>query len=171
MPLAAHAPTHSQALGIYRIVGRNDEATTASRYGAPLLGALHDIYKQSAFWQSKLKFAEAREHLDLTASLNEGWNGYGAEAPSGLARQITAQVLGSLEQVLLPPDHLRPSAEGGIGLSFVNRDKRAVIEIYNSGEVAAATYSNEGAPEIWELEASQDQILDTIARIRVYLTA
>jgi len=58
---------------------------------------------------------------------------------------------------------------GRIALSFLSESRRAVIEIYNTGEVAAATYSNEGEPAVWELDASDDALLRTIEQIRVYL--
>jgi hypothetical protein len=66
---------------------------------------------------------------------------------------------------------LAASVEGGIALSFVRINKRAVIEIYNTGEVAAATYSNDGEPAVWELEPSGDALLRTVDQIRVYLAA
>ena len=115
-----------------------------------------------------------RKHgKNLTQRLfwSENWNTYGAEPPNHIARQIGAKILDMLERASLTPARLTPSAEGGIALSFVNNHKRAVIEIYNTGELAAATYSLEGEPEVWELEASDDPIVKTVDQIRVYLAA
>ena len=171
MPLAQPPISSSQALGIYRVIGHNDEAQTSGTYSASVSEALHQVYDRSTFWQIKAKFVELERSLASTASLVEGWDHNGSEAPTDLARQLSMGILRVLEQSNLVPNHLGPSAEGGIGLTFVNGVKRAVIEIYNNGEMAAVTFSDYYSPEAWEFKADQNETLNTIQKVRVYLAS
>jgi len=56
-------------------------------------------------------------------------------------------------------------------VSFVEGSNRAVIEVYNTGEIAAATYSDQGEPVVWELNNTGSTLLDAIHQIRVRLTS
>ena len=169
MPLLAAQPVNQRlTIGIYRVVGQNDEAVTSPTYATGLRTALEQIYK-SAFWMSKARFAQARQRLNETAFLAHGWDTYGAESPNDLARTLADKILNVLETASLPPTRLTPSVEGGIAMSFVEGSNRAVIEIYNTGAIAAATYSDEGEPAVWELDSETDALQGTIAQIRVHL--
>jgi hypothetical protein len=170
MPLPAHEAVQSPMVGIYRVVGRNDEAVTSLAYATGLHAALEQIYR-SDFWQSKLRFANARQRLKATASLAHGWDRHGAEPPNAIARTLAATILDLLETASLPPTSLTPTVEGGIALSFVEGASRAVIEIYNTGDIAAATYSDEGEPRVWEPGPTEVPLLDSIRQIRVHLAA
>jgi hypothetical protein len=161
----------SQPTGIYRFLGHNDEAMTSFIYMDTLRAAFEEIYKSSSFWHSKMRFAEARRRLSTTVSLEHDWDTYGAESPNDLARTLAAKVLDVLEEGSLPPSRLIPSAEGGIAMSFVAGDNRGEIEIYNSGEIAAAIYSGQTEPTVWELKNSDIALKNAIAQIRVHLAA
>jgi hypothetical protein len=167
MAFAARAVTPDQAEENYGFFDFLDEASTASR--EEFLGIFDQLAPQSTFWQRKLKFIEARRSLRSMAFPEEGWHPYGTEPPNLLARGVTARVLNMLEQLALPPSQLTASAEGGIGLAFVDRTRRAMIEIYNDGDIVVGTYSLQGTPDTWE--TSSAEIRDTIERLRVYLTA
>ena len=171
MPLAVELTPQSPAIGMYRVIGQNDEAITSLTYADALHDELDRLYNGSEFWQDKCRFAAARLKLAHTASLVEGWNTYGSEPPNGLARHVTATILDSLENASLPPSRLTPSSEGGIAISFVHGAKRAMLEVYNNGEVAAATYSTEGEPEVWEVQLTDGPLQSTINQICVYLAA
>jgi hypothetical protein len=132
--------------------------------------ALTEIFK-SCFWLSKARFAELRQQVQATAGLANDWDGYEAESPNDLARKITAKVLDFLEATLLPPVLLRASVEGGISVSFVEGCNRAEIEIYNTGEIVAATWSGQGEPCIRELDPTDSVLKNAIAEIRVRLAA
>lgn len=148
----------------------NDEAVTSQVYGRDLNAKLEEIYR-SAFWRSKARFVEARRRLKSTVTLACGWDTYGAEAPNDVARALAWKILDALEADLLPPTRLMPSAEGGIAISFVEGDNRAEIEIYNTGEVAAATYSARSEPMAWELSNIDSALKNAIIEIRVRLAA
>lgn len=156
--------------GVYRIVRLNDEAVTSPVYANFQRAALKEIYR-STFWLSKARFAEARERLNTMVYLEHGWDTYGAESPNDVALSLAAKILEALEEESLPPTRLMPSAEGGVAISFVEGNNRAEIEIYNTGEVAAATYSGHSEPAVWELDNINSELKRTIAQIRVHLAA
>lgn len=155
-------------VGIYRSIGRNDEAVTSKAYETSLQTSLE---QKSTFWRTKVHFADARQLLSATASLAHGWDGYGSEPPNANASSLAARILDLLETASLVPTQLTPTVEGGIALSFVEGNSRAVIEIYNTGEVAAATYSDQGEPTVWALEPTEAPLLGSIEQIRVHLAA
>jgi hypothetical protein len=165
-PGAIHGPT----VGIYRVTDRNDEAVTSPAYATSLHTSLEQILK-STFWLTKVRFAGARRRLNATASLAQGWDSYGSEPPNANARRRAEEILDSLEVACLAPTQLTPTVEGGIAISFVEGDSRAVIEIYNTGEIAAATYSDQGEPTAWEVEPAETRLLGSIEQIRVHLAA
>jgi hypothetical protein len=166
--LAAQVIEYSPAIGSYR--GRNDEAVTSQVYAMILRAALDEIFK-SSFWRTKARFAEARQRLRATASVDRGWDTYGAEAPNDTARTLAAKILDALEADSLPPSRVMPSAEGGIAISFVEGENRAEIEIYNTGEIAAATYAAQSEPVAWELKNTDSALTNAIIDIRVRLAA
>lgn len=168
--LAAHLVEHSPTIGLYRSFTQPDEAVTSKVYAEPLLATLEEIYK-SAFWRSKARFAELRRQLRTTLALKCNWDTYGAEPPNEVARALAGKILDALETDLLLPTRLMASAEGGIAISFVEEDKRAEIEIYNTGEIAVATYHAHREPEAWESSDADSALKNAIIKIRVHLTA
>lgn len=103
------------------------------------------------------------------ASLQAGWDTYNAEPPNETSRAYAERLLAVLELSSLIPARVLPSAEGGIALTFVASRKRAEIEVYNSGEMVAATYSDQDQLDVWEFAWTEAPA--TVAKIRVYLSA
>jgi hypothetical protein len=171
MPIYSPPPEALQrpAVGVYRMFG-NDEAVTSKAYAISLQISLEQVYR-STFWRTKVHFTDARHRLATTACLAQGWDGYGSESPNAVARSLAARVLDLLEIASLAPTRLTPTVEGGIAISFVEGNSRAVIEIYNTGEIAAAAYSDRGEPSVWEVEPAEAPLLGSIAQIRVHLAA
>lgn len=167
---AAREALNCPAVGIFRMINENDEAMTSSVYSTALHNQTERVFT-SMFWQNKARFAQARRELESTVFLRPGGNTYLAEIPNQLARTLAGRVLNALECFSLPPARLTASADGGVGVSFVEGGNRAVIEIYNTGEIAAATYSLEGNPAVWELDDTDARLRETIAQIRVHLAA
>lgn len=154
---------------IYRPIDANDDAT--SRIYEGLCASVASSLRQSTFLSMKARFAEVRERLESTVALAPNWDTYGADAPNERARELARNILSILEANSLAPIRLMPSVEGGIGISFVVQDNRADIEIYNTGEIAAATYSSVEAPETWTVPDTERFLEMTINRIRVHLAA
>ena len=126
--------------------------------------------RASAYLSNKERFIDLRQHLGMTSQLAMGWDTYGAEAPNDQARNLASELLGLLENASLAPARLLPSAEGGIAMSFVEGEQRAEIEIYNTGEIAAATYAGQGEPAVWSLDANETSLKNAIEQFRVYLS-
>ena len=147
--------------------GRSAETTTSQPCEEFLNAALAEL-RRSSFWHTKASF-EARARLNGASVLGRGWDTYDAEAPNNEARKLADKVLDLLEAALLPPVRLVPSVEGGIALSFISGDSRAGIEIYNTGEIAAATWCGQDTPIVWELADSESALRKAIEEIRVRL--
>ena len=126
---------------------------------------------ESAVWINRKRFADARRQLGKTSTLVQGWDAHEAEPPNAVSRAAASSILDGLEEASLPPARLTPSAEGGIAISFVEGEKRAIIEVYNTGEIAAATYAPEGEPDVWEFDGTGSALQAAINQIRVYLAA
>ena len=119
---------------------------------------------------NKSYFDDARRRLQQTATLRKDWDSYGGEPPNLTSRELAARIITLMEQESLPPSRLLASSEGGICISIVKGLSRAEIEIYNSGEIAAATYSDLEQPLAWDLESDESAIKDTIGKIRVRIS-
>jgi len=134
--------------------------------------ALAECYVRSIVVATSVsRFDDFREKLHSTASLAENWNSYGAEPPNELARKLAFTVLQGLEKEPIVPSSLLPAGEGGITISFVRGAKRAMLEIYNTGEVLVAKYSASDPPQVWEFELTESRLRDSIDQIRTYLDA
>jgi hypothetical protein len=165
MPIAVPPTTQHDNVAIYLAVGRS-EAETDSAYISEIQRSFEQ-QSNSAFWLTNRRFQQAREDLKSSVYTYQKLP-YAFEPPSVVAQRITSRILVILEETLLAPAHLGPSADGGLGITFVNGDKRAVIEVDNDGEIVAGTYSDVDDPDTWETDEAR--IPRTIEQIRVYLT-
>ena len=157
--------------GLARPWRRNDESVTSRSYMRRFGDPLDQTMSSSAYWQNKSRFLGVRQRLESTARLLQGWDTYFADAPNDHARAMAWKIVAVLEQESLPPTRLMPSSEGGIAISFVEDDNRAELEIYNTGEIAVATYSSRSEPVVWELDPTDSALKNAIDQIRVHLAA
>jgi len=88
--------------------------------------------------------------VDDMESIPANWNGYGSEAPNLVARKQAVEILLAATSIIVP-NRVSPSAQGGVGICFYNREKYADIECLNSGEVLATTSTGKGVPEVWQI--------------------
>lgn len=166
MPISA--AIDCPAVAIVRFVRENEAAATPAAYASGLNAALERIFT-SAYWLNKAEFSDVRQQFDSTGSLGQGWDSQGADPPNSIARTRAKRIIDLLETTSLPPARVTPTVEGGIALSFVGESRRAVVEVYNTGEIAAAIYSDQGEPMVWELEPNEAEVLDSIRQIRAHL--
>lgn len=164
--ISPQAVDHRPPCAIYRSVREYEVGTSASR--ADLSLAPLEICN-SQFWSNKGQFLDASERLWQTRNLKPGWDTYGADPPNESARELAYEVLALLQAGDIAPARLLPSVEGGISISFVRGNARAAIEIFNTGEIVAATYSKDDEPVVWELDKSEGSIRDSIGTIREHL--
>jgi hypothetical protein len=105
-------------------------------------------------------FAPLERQLDQLSGLTQGWDGYNAPVPSPQAINESRQILQRMQEQLVTPQWVSASADGGVAFSFrAAGDRRAEIEILNSGEKFTHLYDLNGAShtEEWEgdLEAQR----------------
>src|SRR5580658_10594043 len=137
-----------------------------TRYYGPALEQTQALREQSMYWQIGQQFEEINTELERVSRLQDGWDSYHASAPSQGAIDIARQLLRLLRAAMLPPNRVVPSAEGGIGICFVDADKYADFEIFNDREILATAYRGRSEPHVWEVSASAGSIEDAIRRIR-----
>jgi hypothetical protein len=168
MPMLATPAAFTRPdVGIHYFMRQNDPAQTSAEGRGSMS---HTPRETSTFWENKALFDEVRGRLGRTARLQPGWDTYDGDPPNQTARALAAKVLTVLEAEALPPLRLLPSVEGGIAISFAEGETRAEIEIYNTGEIAAAAYSGQGEPTAWEFDGSDSGIRTAIEQIRVRLS-
>ena len=109
-----------------------------------------------------LKF---QNQLRLLRNLHDDWNGYGSKAPNSIALINSQTVLDILHQINFPPMAIASSAEDGIAISFCKGKKRAIIECYNDGNIAAAMYKIDSEPLVWNVGISEEDIKESVNRI------
>ena len=115
-------------------------------------------------------YRDACDKLQSFRSLEAGWNGFEAEPPSDMAITQARKVLRVLHELRFKPTRIDPSAEGGVGLTFLAGDLYGDIECFNSGEILAATSDRIHDPDVWELGATDSEIAATVQRIRTHVT-
>jgi hypothetical protein len=101
--------------------------------------------------------------------LSQNWNSHDAEPPNGDAINHARRILSILVQMNFPPSHVTPSAENGVGISFVRGNKYADIECFNTGETLAVTSTGQGNPTVWEVENNSEAIRSALRRIRDFI--
>lgn len=111
-------------------------------------------------WISKFQ-----NQLKSFRSLHDDWNGYGSLAPNSIALINSQTVLDILHKLNFPPIAMVPSAEEGVAISFAKGKRRAIIECYNDGNIAAAMYEIDREPSVWNVGISEEDIKEAINRI------
>ncbi|MGO9689909.1 MAG: hypothetical protein ACLP2X_15380 [Syntrophobacteraceae bacterium] len=109
--------------------------------------------------------------LSSMRTLADNWNGYGSAAPNRDAFRNAEDLMMVLHQKGLEPIRIAPSAEEGIAFTFMNGQKRALIECYNNGGICAAVFQKGMTPEVWTLGASTRDLEEAVDHIFAYLYA
>src|ERR1017187_9257779 len=136
-----------------------------------MLESIQQTRERSMYWGTQDRFTAALNELKLITGLQNGWDSYGAEAPTPASASIAKRVLSILQHSNMPPSRVAASAEGGVGICFVEGEKYADIEIFNDGEMLATTYRGDSEARIWELESGDASITEAIKQIRAHLSA
>jgi hypothetical protein len=91
------------------------------------------------------RFAPLDLQLDSLVNLNHGWDGYDAPPPTRQTLSVAREILGKLQGILVMPQRISPSADGGVAFSFkASGNRRAQIEVLNNGEKFAHLYDLTG---------------------------
>ena len=131
--------------------------------------AFRDPYGTSWTWYL---FDRRASQLAALESLQNNWDGFGAEAPNPTAIRLAQYLLVVIsERNFQQPAAILPSVEGGVGITFLHGRRRGSIEILNSGDMVAALYEGRDEPQVWEFREESASITDTVERLRVYMSA
>jgi hypothetical protein len=94
-----------------------------------------------------------------------------AGPPSDFATAWARLVLAQLQSDRLLPTRVVASAEGGVGLCFVDGAKYADIECLNSGTILGVTSDSSTRPLVWEVEQTAGGIARAAERIRGFINS
>jgi hypothetical protein len=106
--------------------------------------------QQGAAW-----LLRARALVESTKNLQDNWNGYGSEAPNDVARSHAARALDLLAEMGFAPLNVGASAENGVGISFCQGARYALIEFYNEGDMGAVVSKGPGHADSWDVLPSE----------------
>lgn len=114
-------------------------------------------------------FAEFDEKLRQMGRLARDWDSYGAEPPANCAIASARLACEVLHEIGFEPARIAPSAEGGVGICFLNGDKYADIECFNTGEILAVISDRRDRREVWSVAPNKRDIEEVLDRIRAFI--
>jgi hypothetical protein len=107
--------------------------------------------------------------LEQLRKLPDNWDSYGAEPPNLMALYWSKTVLELLLEINFPPNKITASVENGVGISFIQGEKYADIECFNTGEILAVTSDKQGNPNVWQVDDKLDSIKSALEKIHVFI--
>src|SRR2546421_11203907 len=119
--------------------------------------------------QHKSAVAEADAWVDALNDLRllgTGWDGANSEAPNEESIYWAGRALALLRELHFQPTRVGASVEGGATISFMDGDRYADIECFNSGEILAVISDQRGKPDVWTVPAHDAEIIRALERIR-----
>jgi hypothetical protein len=78
-------------------------------------------------------------------------------------------VLELLLEINFTPNKITASVENGVGISFIQGEKYADIECFNTGEILAVTSDKQGNPNVWQVDDNLDSIKSALEKIYVFI--
>jgi len=120
------------------------------------------------------QYAGARGTQTPTAAaglhgLADGWDGYGAPAPSPNALYWADRTLWAASSKGLSPSHVMACVDGGVTVHFAGK-KSVTIEVFNSGEFVIATSSGPNTTQAQELIQSGESVATAVEQASVFLS-
>ncbi|HYM10162.1 MAG TPA: hypothetical protein VEU62_05505 [Bryobacterales bacterium] len=122
----------------------------------------------SLYLSLERQFQLHQERLAELSRLSPDWDSYGAEPPSHVAIAASRRILGALRRRAMLPTRILASAEGGVGICFVEGDRYAHIECLNSGDISAVMYQARGDPTVWEIPDDEQSLSKSLEDIRAH---
>lgn len=91
-----------------------------------------------------------------------------ADGPSQHSIELAAIALAWFNRLRFAPSRVIASAEGGVGVCFVQGDKYADIEFLNTGEILGVTSNRHDRPTVWKVEQDVHSLAKAAIRIRQF---
>ena len=107
--------------------------------------------------------------IDVLGHLTPNWDSYGASPPNADTLAWARRTVQLADRLSLTPTAIVPSSESGIGIIFRQGRRYGDVEFLNSGEILAVTSDGSGKPRVWEVEASDAGVAESLKVIREYL--
>jgi hypothetical protein len=95
----------------------------------------------------------------------------GSAPPNDFALAWARLFLQQIQSDDFLPTGILASAEGGVGIYFVDGDKYADIECFNSGAILGVISNRRDRPVAWEVEQDESGLACASLRIRKFLDA
>ena len=114
---------------------------------------------QSRYIELEQAFAALRDQLKKLRLLRANWDTYGAPAPNDVALAAADAALRMFRVMDVLPTRVLPSADGGIGILFTEREQYAHIEFENSGDTWVLIYGSNNPPITWQLPSGDPDSL------------
>jgi len=92
-----------------------------------------------------------------------------ADPPAPATVEIARAILRQLETEALEPTKIIASVEGGVGICFVDGERYADIECFNSGEILGVVSNRHDRPTIWKIDPTAVGFAEATTRIRSFL--
>ena len=153
---------------------KDPRSTAISEFLDSLRSYTMDSLLQLRIGQMKaldIDFARLEKDLEHLETVGKGWDGYDADKPSQESIDGARSILRSLQEVLITPQKITPSAEGGVAFSFkAPKSKRAQIEILNNGERFAHLYDLNGSSQTleWSKKDIEENFQAMFKPVRVF---
>jgi hypothetical protein len=107
--------------------------------------------------------------IQQLAPLPDGWNGYGAAAPTEPALRTARALLVALSDADCEPTRVAPSAVGGIGITRRAGSRKVYVECYNNANVCALFSDGESDPRVEDLQPTRPAFQGLVRRMQDYL--
>lgn len=106
--------------------------------------------------------------LESFKTLQNGWDSYGAPAPSGTAIGNAEAFVANLPEAI-GPYRLAPSVVGGVGFTHRGNGRKVYVEFFNDGRVFALFSDGQSEPMTREVLAVRSGYRGLIAEMNGYL--
>jgi len=119
-------------------------------------------YQGSRFLTAQNVFESLGSKLQELTDVPDNWNSYESPAPNAKAVSNAKPILQTLRSILLEPERIVPSAEGGVAFTFISQtSNRAIIESLNNGERYILLYDLNGSSKTidWPFEIEDGRAL------------
>ena len=166
MSFAIAQPAYEAPPSFYRITGSNP--LTINPY-LPSSERLDRNLKVSDYLSTIEKRSSIVQELRQLRSLPRGWDSYRAEPPNDWAVSHALQIVDAAMERRLDVTQLIPSADGGVGVCFVNGDCYSHIEASNGGELTLVMFSKQDPGHVSEI-AGKDGLTSALELIREYIS-
>jgi hypothetical protein len=137
--------------------------TVSIPYSAPI----HRQYKTEQL-ERQNQIKRCIHQIETSQYIKPNWDSYNAPAPT--EESIHTTILFTrccfLEEFI--PDDIGAMAEGGMTVSFMENNKYAAVEFYNSGEVVALL-SRPVDSDVWEISSNILAFQEVIRQIKQFL--